>query len=93
MFSRIIQTILVAFSLRNTSRACTVMLSCENEDFKFLKTVEKHKKRVHRVYYSSRTCGTVLSLQTSLSMTRNMNVKLTIELYYIFSKISKLRYW
>ena len=41
VFNRIIQTILVVFSMK-TSRACTGMLSFENEDFKFLKTAKKH---------------------------------------------------
>ena len=31
-----------------------------------------------------------LSLQTSLSLTRNMNVKVAIEMYYIFSKYQNL---
>ena len=39
------------------------------------------------MHHSSRACGTVLSLQTSLSLTRNMNVTVAKELYYIFSKI------
>ena len=77
-----------------TSRACTGMLSSENDDFKFLKTEEKkHKMHMHHVHHRSKACGTVLSLQTSLSLTRNNNVNLAIELYYIFSKISKSRYW
>ena len=71
-----------------TSRECIGMLSRENDYFKFLKTVIKHKKHVHHVHHSSRARGTVLSLQTSLSLTRYMTVKV-IELYYIFSKISK----
>ena len=41
----IIQTIFVRF-LMKTSRACTVMLSSKNDDFKFIKNCEKHKKRV-----------------------------------------------
>ena len=76
-----------------TSRACTSILSSENDDFKFLKTAKKHKKHVHHMHHSSRARGTVLSLQTSLSLTRNMNAKVAIELHYIFSKISKFRYW
>ena len=44
MFNGIIHTILVAFSMKN-SRACTGMLSSENNDFKFLKLQKKkHKK-------------------------------------------------
>ena len=89
MFNGIIQTSLVAFSTK-TSRACTGIFSSVNDDFKFLKNCEKHKNHVHHVHHSSRACGTVLSLQTSLSLTRNMNVKVAIELYYIFSKISKV---
>ena len=71
-----------------TSRACTGMLSSENDDFKFLKTAKNIKKHVHHVYHTSR--AGVLSLQTSPSLTRIMNVKVAIELYYIFSKISNL---
>ena len=89
-FNGIIQTILVAFSVK-TSWACIGMLSSENDDFEFL-NCEKHKKHEHHMHYSSRACGTVLFLQTSLSLTRNLNVKVAIELYYIFSKISKFRY-
>ena len=92
MFYGIIQTILVAFSVK-TSRACTVMLSSEKDDFKFLKTAKIIKKHVHHVHHSSRVRGTVLSLQSCLSLTRDMNVKVDLELYYIFSKISQFRYW
>ena len=42
---------------------------------------------------SSQTRGTVLSLQTSLSLARNMNVTVAKELYYIFYKILKFRCW
>ena len=76
-----------------TSRACTGMLSSENDEIKFLKTKKKHKKHVHHGHHSYSSSGTGLSLQTSLSSTRNMIVKVAIELYYIFSKISKFRYW
>ena len=76
-----------------TSGACTGMLSSENDDFKFLKTTEKQKKHVHHMHHSSRDRRTVLSLQTSLSLIRNMNVKAAIELYYIFSKILEFTYW
>ena len=75
------------------SRACSGMLSSENGDFKFLKNCEKHKMHVHRLRHSSRAHVTVLSLQTSLSLTRNMNVTVAKELYYIFSEISKFQYW
>ena len=72
-----------------TSRAvCAGMLSSKNDDFKFFKNCEKHKKHVHD---SSRARGTtVLSLQTSLSLTRDMNVKVAIELYDIFQNIETL---
>ena len=93
MFNGIIQNILVAFSMK-TSMACTGMFSTETDDFKFLKTAKNiNKKNVHHMHHSSRSRGTVLSLQTSLSLTRNMNIKEAIELYYIFSKISKFRHW
>ena len=39
-FDGMIQTILVAFSMK-TSRVCTGMLSSEDDDFKFLKTAKK----------------------------------------------------
>ena len=73
-----------------TSRACTGMLKMM---ILILKNCEKHKKHVRHLHHSSRAHGTVLSLQTSQSLTRNMNVKVAIELYYIFSKILKFRYW
>ena len=75
------------------SRACSGMLFSENDDFKFLKTAKKHKMHVQHVYHSSRALVTFLSLQTSLPLTRNMNVTVAKELYYIFSEISKFRYW
>ena len=75
------------------SRACPGMLSSENDDFKFLKTAKKHKMHVHHVHHSSRAHVTVLSLQTSLSLTRNMNVTVAKVLYYIFSEIWKFPYW
>ena len=74
------------------SKACPGMLSSENDDFQFLKTA-KNRMHVHHVHHSSRARVTVLSLQTSLSLTRNVNVTVSKELYYIFSKISKLQYW
>ena len=70
-----------------TSRACTGILSSENDDFKFLKTMKNRKKHVYHVPHSFRARRTVLSIQTKLSLTRNMNVKVAVELYYIFSKI------
>ena len=74
------------------SRACPGMLSSENDDFKFLKTAKK-KMHVHHVHHSCRARVTVLDLQTSLPLTRNLNVTVAKELYYIFSEISKFRYW
>ena len=65
-------------------RACSGMLSSENDYFKFL-----HKMHVHHMRHSYRARVTVLPLQTSLSLIRNMNVTLVKELYYIFSEISK----
>ena len=56
------------------------MLSSENDDFKFLKSGKNIKKHVHHVHHSSRAHETILYLQTSLSLTRNMNVKVAIEL-------------
>ena len=73
-----------------TSRACAGMLSSEYDDLKFLETAKNIKKHVH---HSSRARGTVLSPQTCPSLTRNMNVKVAIELHDIFFKISKFRYW
>ena len=92
LFNGTIHTILVAFSIK-TSRACTGVWSSEYDDFKFLKNCEKQKKQVHHVHHSTRARGTVSSLQTSVLLTRNMNVKVAIELKYIFSKISEFRYW
>ena len=74
------------------SRACSGMLSFENNYFKFLNR-EKHKIYVHDVHHISRARVTILSLPTSLSLTRNINVTVAKELYYIFSEISKFRYW
>ena len=48
---------------------------------------------VHHVHHSSRAHVTVLSLQTSLSLTKNMNVTVAKELYYRFSEIWKFQYW
>ena len=75
-----------------TSRACTSMLSSEIDDFKFLKTMKNRKSMCI-------TCTIVpglvemFYLSKPVSLTRNMNVKVAIELYYISSKISKFRYW
>ena len=83
----------MAFSIK-MSRTCSGMFSPENDDFKFLKTAKKkHKMHVHHVHYSSRARVTDLSLRTSLSLTRNLNLTVAKELYYIFSEISTFRYW
>ena len=65
--------------------ACPGILSSENYNFKCLKNCEKHKMHVHHVHHSPRATVTVLTLQTSLPLTRNMNVTVAKELYYIFS--------
>ena len=75
------------------SRACSGMLSSENDDFKFFKTAQNRKMHMHHMHYSSRARVNVLILQTSLSLTRNMNITVAKELYYIFSKISIFPYW
>ena len=72
-----------------TSRPNTGMFSSENDDFKFFKKMRKHGKHVHHVHDGSRARGTVLSLQTNLSLVRNLNVKVAIELHNIFSKIDR----
>ena len=77
-----------------TSRACTGMLSYENNAFEFSETA----KTTSSTFI---TCTIVRGLvelfffflQTSLTLTRNMNVTVAVELYYIFSKISKFGYW
>ena len=51
------------------SRACSGVLSSENDDFKFFKIAKKHKMHVHHGHHSSRGHVTVLSLQISLSLT------------------------
>ena len=87
MFNGIIQTILAAFSMK-TSRACTDMLSSENNDVNFLKTAKN-------TGVMCITCTIVPGLVELfyLSKPKNMNVKVAIvELYYIVSKISKFRY-
>ena len=48
VFDGISQTILVAFSMK-TSRACTDMLSSENDYFKFLKPAKNIKSTSSRV--------------------------------------------
>ena len=68
------------------SRACSGMLSSKNEDFQILKNCQKHKMHVHHVHHSSMVRVTVLSLQTSLSLARNMNETVAKELYHIFPR-------
>ena len=82
------QTILVVFSLK-TSRACTDTLSYHNDAVKFSKTAKDTNS-------TCTTCTIVPALvelvffsrDTSLPSTRNMNAKVAVELYYIFSKMS-----
>ena len=50
VFNGIIQTVLVAFSVK-TFKACTGMLSSGNDDFEFLKTTKNIKKHVHHVHH------------------------------------------
>ena len=88
LFIGIIQTILVAFSLK-TSRACTDKLSYENEAIKVSKTAKKHTQHVHHSHHCSRARGTGIFFQTSPPLTRNMIAKVAVELFCIFSKISK----
>ena len=64
----------------NMSWECSGMLSSENDNFKFLKTAKNKKMHVHHVHHSFRSRVTVLSLQTSVSLTRNMNVTVAKEL-------------
>ena len=74
------------------SRACSGTLSSENDDFKFFKTAKNIKCTCITCTIVPGARETVLSLQTSLSLTRNMNVTVAKELYYIFSKILKFRF-
>ena len=69
-----------------TSMACTGMLSYENNGLKLSKTAKTTK------YHSSRARGTGFCLQTSMLLTINMNIKVAVELYYIFTKILKFGY-
>ena len=48
---------------------------------------------MHHVHHSSMARGAVLPLQTSLSLTRNINVTEAKDMYYIFSKILKFQRW
>ena len=74
------------------SRACSGMLSCRMM-IQILKNCKKHKMYAHHVHHSSRARVTILSLETSVSLTRNTNVTVAKELHYIFLKRSKFRYW
>ena len=76
-----------------TSTVCTGMLSSENDDFKFLKTAKHIKSTCITYIIVQGLVKLFLSLQTSPSLTKIMNEKVAIELYCIFSKISKIRYW
>ena len=67
------------------SKACTGILFHENNAFEFSITAKTQTTRASR----SRARGTGLFLQTNLPLTRSMNVKVAIELYYIFFKIPK----
>ena len=66
------------------SRACPDMLSCENSGL-ILKNCENYKIHVHHMHHSSRAPVNILSLQTSLSLTRNVNVTVAKELYIIIN--------
>ena len=70
-----------------TSRACTAMLSSENNDFKSLKTAKYIKSMCI-------TCTIVQGLVELFYLSKpvNINIKVAIEMYYIFSTISKFRY-
>ena len=59
-----------------TFRACTGMLSSENDDFNFFKTAKNIKRP-----------------QIQSVVEQKHERKVAIELYYIYSKISKFRYW
>ena len=63
-----------------TSMPCTGMLSYENDAFKLSKTANPQTAHESRVAH-----GTAFCLQTSLPLTSNMNLKVAIKLYYIFS--------
>ena len=78
MINGIIQAILVTFSmiyLGHVLACCLLKMMISNS-----KNCEKHKKHMHHVHHSSRARRAVLSLQTSLLLTRNMNVEVAIEL-------------
>ena len=72
------------------SRACSSLLSSENDYFKFLKTAKSIKCTCTTGTIVPGGRVTVVLIQISLSLTRNMNVTVGKELFYIFSEISKL---
>ena len=72
------------------SRACSGMLPSENDDFKFLKTAKSIKCTLHHGHHSSRGSVTVVSLQISLWLTRNMNLTVARAVLYIFRNIETL---
>ena len=69
------------------------MLTCANDAFIFLKTAKKCKQHVHHVHYSSRTSRSILCMLQCLQLTRDMNVKEAVEIYFKLSKILKFKYW
>ena len=88
MFNEIIQNILVAFSMKMCRACCHLKMmianskNCKKISMCITFTI---KPGLVELFYLSKPC--------SLSLTRNMNVKVAIELYYIFSKILKFNYW
>ena len=77
MFNGIIQIILMAFSIKRP-RAFTCMLLSENYDFKFLQSEKNIKSTCNTCTIVPVLVELLLSLQSSLSLTRNMNVKVAI---------------
>ena len=69
--------------------ACTDMVFSENDDF-FKHCENIKKKHAHNVHHSCRARGAVLSLQSSLSSTKNVNVKVAIELFIHFQTYRNL---
>ena len=74
-----------------TSMTCTCMLSYDKDAFKLLKTAKTTISTCTKV---SRLMDLLfLLLQINMPLIRNMAVKLDVELYHIFAKISKFGYW
>ena len=71
------------------SRVCSDLLSSKNDDFQILKNCQKQKMYVHHVHHSFTVRVTVLSLQTSLSLARNMNETVAKELYHMSADLTK----